>query len=42
MESTHEYVEKLRENAKKAEHNRKRGKGTPSASLPTKQHSKNP
>ncbi|ADM68605.1 MULTISPECIES: DUF4023 family protein [Paenibacillus] len=42
MESTHEYVEKLRENAKKAERNRKRGKGTPSASLPTKQHSKNP
>lgn len=42
MESTHEYVEKLRENAKKAEHNRKRGKGTPSASLPTKQHTNNP
>ncbi|MDO7907527.1 DUF4023 domain-containing protein [Paenibacillus sp. JX-17] len=42
MESTHEYVEKLHDNQKKQERNRKRGKGTPSAKLPTKQHSNNP
>jgi hypothetical protein len=42
MESTHEYVEKLRQNEKKAERNRKKGKGTPSANLPTKQHTNNP
>ncbi|WP_223067315.1 DUF4023 family protein [Paenibacillus caui] len=41
MENTHEYVEKLHENQAKAERNRKRGKGSPNAALPTKQHGTN-
>ncbi|PAF32812.1 DUF4023 family protein [Paenibacillus sp. 7516] len=38
MESTHEFVQKLNENAEKARHNKNNGKGTPSDKLPTKQH----
>lgn len=43
MESTEQFLEKLHETQAKDEKNRERqGKGTPSAKLPTKQHSKNP
>ncbi|MDP4095743.1 DUF4023 family protein [Paenibacillus sp. P96] len=42
MDNTHDYVEKLHENQKKQAHNRKKGHGTPSEKLSTKQHSKNP
>lgn len=39
MENTHEFVEKLQENQKKAMQNKKRhGKNHPSSSLPNKQH----
>lgn len=36
---THEFVAKFQENQRKAEKNRNRGKGTPGARLPNKQHS---
>ncbi|GIQ67768.1 DUF4023 domain-containing protein [Xylanibacillus composti] len=40
---THEYVEKLHDTQRKDEKNREQqGKRTPSAKLPTKQHSNNP
>lgn len=38
MENTHEFVEKIHDKQEKDERNRKRGKGTPSDRLPTKQH----
>lgn len=39
MESTHDFVEKMNENAEKACRNKENhGKGTPSDKLPTKQH----
>jgi hypothetical protein len=39
MENTHEYVQKLHENQKKNEQNKKRqGKENPSDKLPNKQH----
>ena len=38
---THEFVEKFLENQRKAQKNRKRGKGTPGARLANKQHSTN-
>ncbi|SMF65692.1 Protein of unknown function [Paenibacillus uliginis N3/975] len=39
MENTHEFVEKMKDNAEKARHNKENhGKGTPNAQLPTKQH----
>ncbi|MFE0557917.1 DUF4023 domain-containing protein [Paenibacillus sp. NPDC058910] len=42
MESTHDFVKKMNENAEKARHNKENhGKGTPSDKLPGKQHSTN-
>lgn len=41
MENTHEFVKKLHDDQEKAEKNRKRGKGNPEKSLPTKQHGTN-
>lgn len=41
MENTHEYVEKLNENQKKADKNRKKGSESSSFKLPNKQHSTN-
>lgn len=41
MDNTHEYVEKLHETQQKAEKNKRRGKGSPEAALPGKQHSTN-
>ncbi|CQR52757.1 MULTISPECIES: DUF4023 family protein [Paenibacillus] len=38
---THEFVEKFQENMKKAEKNKRRGKGSPEAKLATKQHGTN-
>lgn len=39
MESTHEFVEKLNENQKKAEKNKRvQGKNGPATKLPNKQH----
>lgn len=39
MESTHEFVEKMNENAEKSRRNKENnGKGMPSSKLPTKQH----
>lgn len=38
MDNTNEFVNKLQEDQKKAEKNRKRGKGHPEAKLPNKQH----
>lgn len=39
MDSTHEFVEKMNENAEKARRNKEQhGHGTPSSKLPTKQH----
>lgn len=41
-EDTHEFVEKLNENAEKARRNKEhQGKGTPGDKLPTKQHGTN-
>ncbi|MEK5234864.1 DUF4023 family protein [Paenibacillus sp. FSL L8-0470] len=39
--NTHEFVEKFQENQRKAEKNKRRGKGSPEAALPTKQHGTN-
>lgn len=36
MGDTHEFVEKLQENQKKAEHNRQHAKGSPGKKLPNK------
>ncbi|MCM3781851.1 DUF4023 family protein [Neobacillus mesonae] len=41
MESTHDFVKKLNENAEKQRHNKNNGKGTPSDKLASKQHSTN-
>jgi hypothetical protein len=41
MESTHDFVKKVNENAEKARHNKNNGKGTPTDKLPAKQHSTN-
>ncbi|MDQ0194095.1 DUF4023 domain-containing protein [Paenibacillus wynnii] len=41
MDNTHEFVEKLHDTQKKAEKNKKHGKGTPNENLPTKQHGTN-
>lgn len=41
MENTHDYVEKLNDDRKKAERNRKHGQGNPEKHLPTKQHGTN-
>lgn len=38
MENTREYVQKLHENQKKNERNKKQGNGNPSEKLPSKQH----
>lgn len=38
---THEFVEKLQDNQKKAEKNKHRGNKSPGAQLPNKQHSTN-
>ncbi|CAH1222649.1 MULTISPECIES: DUF4023 family protein [Paenibacillus] len=38
---THEFVEKFQENQRKAEKNKRRGKGSPEARLANKQHSTN-
>ncbi|WP_075981738.1 DUF4023 domain-containing protein [Bacillus massilinigeriensis] len=38
MENTHEFVQKIHEQQKKAEKNKKRGKGHPESKLPNKQH----
>ncbi|GIP23843.1 MULTISPECIES: DUF4023 domain-containing protein [Paenibacillus] len=40
-ESTHEFVEKVHDNQKKAEKNKHRAKGNPGSQLPNKQHSTN-
>ncbi|GGA32823.1 MULTISPECIES: DUF4023 family protein [Paenibacillus] len=41
MDSTHEFVEKVRQHQKNQERNKKRGQGTPNAVLPTKRHGTN-
>lgn len=38
MEDTSKFVEKLKDNQKKQEKNKKHGKGHPEAKLPNKQH----
>ncbi|MEK4062565.1 MULTISPECIES: DUF4023 family protein [Paenibacillus] len=39
--NTHEFVEKFQENQRKAEKNKRRGKGSPESKLPNIQHSTN-
>lgn len=38
MDSTHEFVEELKENKKKQEKNKKKGKGHPEKKLPNQTH----
>lgn len=38
MEDTNQFVQKLKENQKKQEKNKKNGKGHPEEKLPNKQH----
>lgn len=41
MESTQEFLDKLRQQQKNQERNKRRGQGTPNAVLPTKRHGTN-